>query len=65
MRLRQTVARLGNAEVAVMRVSAQAVGDKILVAVMADRDALFRPGARPRANSSKSESEGILVRAEN
>jgi len=36
------VGRVRNAEVAVFRVGAKAVGFEILVAVMADRDALFR-----------------------
>ena len=45
MRLRQAVARVGDAEVAVMRVGAQAVGLEILFAVMADGDALLRPRA--------------------
>ena len=43
MRLRQAVGSVGNAEVAVMRVSAQPVGLEILFAVMADGDALLRP----------------------
>src|SRR5258707_2106367 len=41
----QAVARLGNSEVAVFCVSAQTIGFGILVAVMADGDALFRTGA--------------------
>src|SRR5260370_30027454 len=41
----QAVARLGNSEVAVFCVSAQTIGFEILVAVMADGDALFRTGA--------------------
>src|SRR5665647_552806 len=44
MRPRQTLARLGHAEVAVLRVGAQAVGFKVLFAVMADGDALSWPG---------------------
>ena len=51
MRLRQAVAGFGNAEVAIMRIAAQAVGFEILVAVMADGDALFRP--RALAGSSR------------
>src|SRR5437764_11455615 len=43
MRPRQAGRRVGNAEVAVPRIGAQAVGLEILVAVMADRDALLRP----------------------
>ena len=43
MRLRQTVRRVRNAEVAILRVSAQAVGLEIFFAVMADGDALLRP----------------------
>src|SRR6478735_3837617 len=43
MRLRQAVRRVRNTEVAVLRVGAQAVGLEILLAVMADRDALLRP----------------------
>ena len=43
MRLRQAVGRVRDAEVAVLRVSAQAVGLEILFAVMADGDALLRP----------------------
>jgi hypothetical protein len=43
MRLRQAVASVRDAEVAVMRVCAQAVGLEILLAVMADGDALLRP----------------------
>src|SRR6185437_7339005 len=41
MRLREAVTRIGNAEVAVVRIGAQTVGFKVLVAVMADRDALL------------------------
>src|SRR4051812_39890212 len=43
MRLRQAVGGFRDAEVAVLRVSAQAVGLEILLAVMADRDVLLRP----------------------
>ena len=43
MRLRQAVGGVRDAEVAVMRVGAQAVGLEILFAVMADGDALLRP----------------------
>ncbi len=43
MRLRQAMRRVLDAEVAVMRVGAQAVGLEILFAVMADGDALLRP----------------------
>ena len=43
MRLRQAVGGVRNAEVAVFRVGAQAVGLEILFAVMADGDALLRP----------------------
>ena len=46
MRLRQAVRGFRDAEVAVLRVSAQAVGFEILLAVMADRDALLRPRLR-------------------
>ena len=42
MRLRQAVAGGGDTEVAIMRVAAQAVGDKILVAIVADGDTLLR-----------------------
>ena len=42
MRLRQAVARSRDAEIAILRVGAQAVGLEILFAVMADGDALFR-----------------------
>src|SRR5258707_6099650 len=45
MRLRQAVRCLANAEIAVFRVSAQTVGFKVLVAMMADGDALFRTSA--------------------
>src|SRR5260221_1479283 len=45
MRLRQAVGRVRNAEVAVSSVGAQAVGQKILVAVMTDGDALLRTRA--------------------
>src|SRR6476469_6907411 len=45
MRLRQAVSRLRYAEVAVFCVGAQAVGLKILFAMMADGDALFWPRA--------------------
>ena len=45
MRLRQAVGRVGKAEIAVVRVGAQAVGFEILFAVMADGDALFRRAA--------------------
>ena len=55
MRLRQTVGGLGDAEIAILRVGAQAVGLEILFAVVADGDALLRTraafaaggGARP------------------
>ena len=43
MRLRQAVGGVRDAEVAILRVSAQAVGLEILFAVMADGDALLRP----------------------
>ena len=43
MRLRQAVRGVRDAEVAVLRVGAQAVGLEILFAVMADGDALLRP----------------------
>src|ERR1700730_11335480 len=42
MRLRQAVAGVGDAEVAVFRVGAQTISFEILVAIMADGDALFR-----------------------
>ena len=45
MRLREAVGGIGKAEVAVLRVGAQAVGLEILVTMMADGDALFRPCA--------------------
>src|SRR5258708_35604086 len=45
MGLRQAVAGLGNAEVAILGVGPQAIGHKILVAVMADGDALLRTRA--------------------
>ena len=45
MGLRQAVARSRDAEIAVLRVGAQAVGLEILFAVMADGDALFRAPA--------------------
>jgi hypothetical protein len=51
MRLRQTIGSRRNAEVAVLRVSAQAVGLEISLAVMADGDALLgarAPGGRRR-----------------
>src|ERR1700733_3320878 len=41
MRLCEAVARIGNAEVTVMRVGAQAVGFEVFLAVMADGDALL------------------------
>ena len=43
MRLRKAIGRLRNAEVAVVRVGAQPVRRKILITIMADRDALLRP----------------------
>src|SRR5712672_2396346 len=46
MRLRQAVAGLRNAEIAVLRVSAQAIGFEILLAMMTDGDPLFRTRAR-------------------
>src|ERR1700682_1612466 len=46
MRLRQAVAGLRNAEIAIMRIGAQAIGFEILVAIVTDGDALFRPRAR-------------------
>src|ERR1700676_3707928 len=42
MGLGQTVRRIGDAEIAIFCISSQAIGDKILVAIMADGDALFR-----------------------
>ena len=36
---------VGHAEIAILRVSAQTVGFEVLVAMMADGDALFRPRA--------------------
>src|SRR5712692_7864577 len=41
MRLRQALGCLANAEIAVFRVGAQTVGFKVLVAIVADGDALF------------------------
>src|SRR6202795_1347829 len=46
MRLRQAMTGLRNAEIAIVRVGAQAIGFEILVAIMTDGDALFRPRAR-------------------
>src|SRR5450755_4393948 len=46
MRLRQAVAGLRNAEIAIVRVGAQTIGFEILVAIVTDGDALFRPRAR-------------------
>src|SRR6266850_463944 len=43
MRLCQALGGLANAEIAVFRVSTQTVGLEILVAIMVDGDALFRP----------------------
>src|SRR6202158_6395690 len=53
MRLRQAAAGLRNAEIAILRIGAQTIGFEILVAIMADGDALFRAsapggGLRPR-----------------
>ena len=48
MRLRQAVAGVGDAEIAIMRVAAQAVGFEILLAIMADGDALLRTALRLR-----------------
>src|SRR5258705_11977245 len=45
MRLRQALGGLANAEIAVFCVSTQTVGFEVLVAIMADGDALFRPRA--------------------
>src|ERR1700737_426118 len=45
MRLRQAMARLGNPEIAIMRVRAQTIGFEILVAIVADGDALLWAGA--------------------
>src|SRR6266404_6408063 len=45
MRLRQALGCLADAEIAVFRVSTQTVGFKVLVAIMADGDALFRTSA--------------------
>jgi len=45
MRLRQAMGCLANAEIAVFRVSTQTVGFEILVAIVADGDALFRTSA--------------------
>ena len=42
MGLRQAMGRAGDAEVAILRVGAQAVGLKILLAIMADGNALLR-----------------------
>src|SRR3979490_269820 len=46
MRLRQAVAGLGNAEIAGLRIGAQAIGFEILLAMMTDGDPLFRTRAR-------------------
>jgi hypothetical protein len=48
MRLGQAMGCLGNAEIAVMRVGTQTVGLEVLVAIMADGDALFRARALDR-----------------
>src|ERR1700694_1137163 len=53
MRLRPAAAGLRNAEIAILRIGAQTIGFEILVAIMADGDALFRAsapggGLRPR-----------------
>src|SRR5260370_16285996 len=45
MRPRQATAGLRNAEIAILRIGAQTIGFEILVAVMADSDALFRASA--------------------
>src|ERR1035437_9004292 len=45
MRLRQALAGVGDAEIAVLRVGAQAVGLEIFLAVMTDGDALLRTSA--------------------
>src|SRR5258706_11094282 len=45
MRLRQAVAGLRDAEIPIVRVSAQAIGFEILVAIVADGDALLRTNA--------------------
>src|SRR6266446_5575219 len=46
MRPREAVAGLRNAEIAIVRVGAQAIGFEILVAIVTDGDALLRPRAR-------------------
>src|ERR1700687_1974751 len=48
MRPRQALAGVGNAEVAISGISAQTIGFEILVAIMADGDALFRTDALRR-----------------
>src|ERR1700687_5393990 len=53
MRPRQALARLGNPEVAIVRIGAQAIGLEILVAIMADGDALFRPSALCRRRRAR------------
>src|SRR5258708_34162455 len=45
MPLRQALGCIADAEIAVFRVSAQTVGFEVLVAVVADGDALFRTSA--------------------
>src|SRR3954451_16039212 len=46
MRLRETSGSVRDAEIAVMRVGAKTVRHKILVAIVANRDALFCPRFR-------------------
>src|SRR5260370_37080179 len=53
MRPRQALARLGNSEVAIVRIGAQAIGLEVLVAIMADGDALFRPCALYRRRRAR------------
>ena len=43
MRLREAVARGGDAEIAILRVGAQTVSLEVFLAVMADGDALLGP----------------------
>src|SRR6266516_7942662 len=53
MRLRQAVGCLANAEIAVFRVSTQTVGFKVLIAIMADGDALLRTSALLRRQRAR------------
>src|SRR5215468_12328827 len=62
MRLRQSMRRVLDAEVAIMRVGAQAVGLEIFLAMMTDGDALLRPRFRLGCSRAALGLDGLASR---